>query len=138
VTGAIWLALGLSGAAQRVANLLGRPVIVGVVVGLGVAFMLEGAKMIASGWILGLATLAGALVLLRQRKVPAMLVVLLFGAVVALVQRPELLGQMSVLQPVLAFPGSRPPRSRCRISRWVRCSLRCPRSRSRSETRSSR
>jgi MFS superfamily sulfate permease-like transporter len=104
VTGAIWLALGLSGAAQRVANLLGRPVIAGVVVGLGVAFMLEGVKMIASGWILGLVTLAGALVLLRQRKVPAMLVVLLCGAVVALVQRPELLGQMSVLQPALALP----------------------------------
>lgn len=104
VTGAIWLALGLSGAVQRVANLLSRPVIAGVVVGLGIAFMLEGVKMIASGWILGLATLAGALALLQQRKIPAMLVVLLFGAVVALVQRPELMDQMGALQPALALP----------------------------------
>ncbi|MCZ7564846.1 MAG: sulfate transporter [Burkholderiales bacterium] len=104
VTGAIWLVLGLSGAAQRVAALLSPSVIAGVVVGLGVAFMLDGLAMIASGWVLGTVTLAATLALLAQRKVPAMLVVLAAGAAVALVQRPELAGDLRALEPVLELP----------------------------------
>lgn len=104
VTGAIWLALGLSGAAQRVAALLTPPVISGVVLGLGVAFMLEGLGMIATGWILGTITLAGAFALLAQRTVPTMLVVLAFGAAVALIQSPDLAARLSALEPVVGFP----------------------------------
>jgi MFS superfamily sulfate permease-like transporter len=101
VTGAIWLALGLTGAAQRVASLLCRPVIAGVVVGLGLALMLRGVTMIVEGWIVGVVTLLGTLALLGQRKVPAMLVVMVFGALVALVQRPELMDEIRALVPTL-------------------------------------
>ncbi len=104
VTGAIWLALGFSGAAQRVATLLKPAVISGVVLGLGVAFMLEGLANIATGWLLGGITLVGAFALLAQRQIPAMLVVLAFGAVVALVQRPELGAQLHALEPSFELP----------------------------------
>lgn len=46
-TGALWLALGLTGVATRVARLAGRPVVHGVVLGLGLTLMLEGVKMMA-------------------------------------------------------------------------------------------
>jgi MFS superfamily sulfate permease-like transporter len=101
VTGVIWLALGLSGAAQRIASFLSRPVIAGVVVGLGLALMLRGVTMVAEGWIVGVVTLVGTLALFGQRKVPAMLVVMVFGAVVALVQRPELMDELRALAPTL-------------------------------------
>jgi predicted benzoate:H+ symporter BenE len=49
VTGLVWLALGLTGAADRVARLVARPVAVGIVLGLGMSFMLQGAKMMSEG-----------------------------------------------------------------------------------------
>src|SRR6185295_15917353 len=44
VTGIIWMILGLTGTTQRVTRLVSRPVVVGIVLGLGFNFMLEGAK----------------------------------------------------------------------------------------------
>jgi len=51
-TGVIWLLLGMTGTARRIAAMVPRFVVVGVVLGLGVAFMLEGVKMMASGWLI--------------------------------------------------------------------------------------
>ncbi|HYD08346.1 MAG TPA: putative sulfate/molybdate transporter, partial [Reyranella sp.] len=56
-TGIIWLVLGLTGLASRVANLISRPVAIGIVLGLGLGFMLEGAKLMAAGWIVSGAAL---------------------------------------------------------------------------------
>jgi MFS superfamily sulfate permease-like transporter len=103
VTGLIWLVLGVSGVAQRIASLLGRPVIAGVVVGLGLALMWHGVRMMTEGWIVGAVTLAGTLALLTQRKIPAMFVVILFGALVALLRRPELIGEMRGLATTLQW-----------------------------------
>jgi xanthine/uracil/vitamin C permease (AzgA family) len=50
VTGAIWLILGLTGTAKRVADLASRPVAIGIILGLGLSFMLDGAKLMAAGW----------------------------------------------------------------------------------------
>ena len=53
VTGVIWLLLGVTGAAKKVADLVSRPVAVGIVMGLGFGFMLEGIKMMSQEWISG-------------------------------------------------------------------------------------
>lgn len=50
MTGAIWLLLGLTGTAKRVAAIVSRPVAIGIVLGLGLSFMLDGAKQMAAGW----------------------------------------------------------------------------------------
>jgi len=42
VTGLVWLALGLTGTAHRVANLVKRPIEMGIILGLGFGFMSEG------------------------------------------------------------------------------------------------
>src|SRR5947209_7297243 len=47
------LFLGLTGTARRVANLVARPVVLGIVLGLGFGFMIEGAKMMAQSWWVG-------------------------------------------------------------------------------------
>ena len=54
VTGIIWLALGLTGFAKRAADLVPRPALLGVILGLGFSLMLEGLRMMsASPWIAG-------------------------------------------------------------------------------------
>ena len=50
VTGLVWLVLGATGAAKRVAELVSRPVAIGIVLGLGLSFMVDGAKLVAGSW----------------------------------------------------------------------------------------
>jgi predicted benzoate:H+ symporter BenE len=90
-TGAIWLLLGMTGTARRVAALVPRYVVVGIVLGLGMAFMLEGVKMMANGWLIAVIGLVGTLLLLTNRSIPAMFLLLLFGAACGIVVEPGLL-----------------------------------------------
>ena len=80
LTGVIWLLLGLTGAASRIGRLVGRPVVIGIVLGLGMNFMLDGIRMMAQQWWLGAFALLATLLLLTNRKVPVMFLLLLFGA----------------------------------------------------------
>lgn len=94
-TGAIWLALGLSGAAQRVARIMPRPVVVGIILGLGFGFMLAGARMMSANWWIGGAGLVGTLLLLGNRRVPAMFLLLVFGVACGLVADPSVVAKLS-------------------------------------------
>lgn len=97
VSGAIWLLLGVTGTAKKVADLVSRPVAIGIVLGLGFGFMLEGIKMMAQGWLLGAAALLGTLLLLSARTVPVMFLLLVAGAVTAIAQDPALLDEFARL-----------------------------------------
>lgn len=55
VTGIIWLLLGITGATKKVADLVSRPVAVGIVLGLGFSFMLEGVWNIGLAFVIGVA-----------------------------------------------------------------------------------
>ncbi len=103
-TGLIWLVIGLTGTANRVAGLFGRPIVIGIVLGLGVGFMLEGIRLMSEGWVLGAVALAATLLLLENRAVPAMFLLLAGGAVVALVQQPDLVRQLGELRIAFALP----------------------------------
>jgi Molybdate transporter of MFS superfamily len=46
-TGIVWLLLGLTGTARYVTGLITRPVVLGIILGLGFGFMIEGAKMMS-------------------------------------------------------------------------------------------
>lgn len=97
-TGIIWFTLGITGLTRRVADLVGRPVALGIILGLGFSFMLEGIKMMAQNWLVGGFALASTLLLLSSRKFPAMLLLLLFGGATALIQTPNLLDELSAIR----------------------------------------
>jgi predicted benzoate:H+ symporter BenE len=88
VAGIIWLVLGLTGTTQRVTSFVSRPVIIGIVLGLGLGFMLEGAKLMAAGWLLSVGCLVVALLLLSSRRAPAMFILLIGGAAIAVLRDP--------------------------------------------------
>lgn len=90
-TGCIWLVLGLSGLSTRIARLIPRPVVAGIVLGLGIAFMLEGTKLMQTHWLIAAIGGGLALLLARNRTVPAMFALLGFGVAVGIYQRPDLL-----------------------------------------------
>lgn len=104
VTGLIWLLLGITGAAKKVADLVSRPVAVGIVMGLGFGFMLEGIKMMSAGWLLGGAALLGTMLLLTNRVVPVMFLLLIGGAFVAVAQDPALLATLAAVSVDFRLP----------------------------------
>ena len=96
-TGALWLILGMTGAARRVASWVPRFVVIGIVLGLGMAFMLEGTKMMATGWVIAAIGLLGTIALLTNRSIPAMFLLLLYGAICGLIADPVLLQKLSAV-----------------------------------------
>ena len=94
-SGAIWLLLGVTGGAQKVARLVGRPVVVGIILGLGFGFMLSGIKLMAGNWWIGGASLGGTLLLLGSRRLPAMFLLLIFGGICGILLDPGLASQLS-------------------------------------------
>jgi predicted benzoate:H+ symporter BenE len=103
-TGLFWLVLGATGLAEKVSRIVPRPVAIGIILGLGFAFMLEGVKMMASGWLVAGIGLAITLLLLVNRHVPAMFVLLVFGAAVALVDDPGLAAALAAVEPSFRLP----------------------------------
>jgi len=105
ITGALWLLLGATGFAQRLRSRVSHRVAAGIVLGLGLSLMLVAIRMMADGWLLAGAALAGTLVLLSRPAIPAMLLLLGFGAVIALVQDPTLARELRAIEPELRLPG---------------------------------
>jgi len=96
-TGILWLVMGLSGAVSWIAKITSRPVIHGLVLGLGLGFLLEGIKLAQDELVLTVAAVAVTFVLLSYERVPAMLVLLGFGIVVSLVRDPALLTELGAM-----------------------------------------
>ena len=95
VTGAVWLLLGLTGLASRVARLVPPAVVIGIVFGLGFGFMLEGVKMMQTDWLIAVIGGTVTLLLLGNRRIPAMFALLTFGAVVGSLQNSALLDALA-------------------------------------------
>jgi hypothetical protein len=87
-TGAIWLVLGMTGAADRVIRWIGRPIVVGITLGLGFAFMLEGTRMMWVGIWLAAPLLIVTLLLLSRRGFLAIFLILAAGAAWAVFSDP--------------------------------------------------
>lgn len=109
VTGLIWLVLGLTGLAPRLARWVPRPALLGVVMGLGFSFMLEGIRLMGDRPWLGAVLLPLTLVLMAKPRFPAMFVLLATGMVVALVDQPALATELSAIHlapslPAFAWP----------------------------------
>ena len=87
--GFMGLLLGLPGAASKGAKLIGHPVVVGFILGLGMGFMLKGVKMMASNWLISSRGFARTKLLIANRTFfLAMLLLPLFGVLCGGIQNP--------------------------------------------------
>jgi MFS superfamily sulfate permease-like transporter len=108
-TGLIWLLLALSGLAKKIAAWVPRPALIGVVMGLGFSFMLEGIRMMRQDIWIAAVLLPLTLLLLSRPRLPAMAVLLGLGAALALIQQPGLAGDLAAIRlhfslPAFAWP----------------------------------
>ena len=104
VTGALWLILGLSGAATHIAKLVPRFLVIGIVLGLGLSFMTEGIKLMSTEWLIAAIGLLGTLLLLTNRASPAMCLLLLFGALCGVIQDPAVGHALSAVHVQFRLP----------------------------------
>lgn len=103
VSAALWLALAASGLAERLARLVPAAALLGVIMGLGFAFMIEGTKMMAAQWWLAAPLLALTLAMLSRRW-PAMLVLLAAGLLIAVADDPARLQRLAAQPASLHWP----------------------------------
>jgi MFS superfamily sulfate permease-like transporter len=103
-TGMIWLVLGLTGAARHISRLVPRPVVIGIVLGLGIGFMLEGIRWMSGGWLMAGIGLLGTVLLLSNKAIPAMFLLLVFGALCGIYQHPEILRVLSAARIAVHLP----------------------------------
>jgi MFS superfamily sulfate permease-like transporter len=103
-TGLFWLLAGLTRTVDVATKLAAKPIIRGIVLGLGLLFMGEGVRMmVTSPWLGGLGLLV-TFVLLTHPVVPAMFALLVLGAVAAAVLDPDHAQQLLSTPPAFRLP----------------------------------
>ncbi len=105
-TGAVWGLMGLSGAVTWIQKITRRPVVQGIVLGLGLGFVVEGLKMMRGDPVLAVVAGAMTFLLLSLPRLPAMLALLALGLGVALVREPALLGDLARMSFQFRLPTS--------------------------------
>jgi hypothetical protein len=111
-SGALWLVMGLTGAVTWIARITSRPIVQGLILGLGLGFMLEGVKLMEGDYPLAVVAIGLTFWLLSRERIPAMLVLLGLGVTLAIAREPGLIGQLGLVSfqfrlPTFALAGVR-------------------------------
>jgi hypothetical protein len=89
-TAIFWLVMGLTGAVSWLHKITAKPIIRGIMLGLGLSFVVEGIGMMKGQPVIAIIALAGTFFLLSKEKIPTMLILLAFGVGAALMMNPGL------------------------------------------------
>jgi predicted benzoate:H+ symporter BenE len=103
-TGLFWLLMGITGAITWIEKITTKPVVRGIMLGLGLSFVVEGLGMMREGPVIAVGGVILTLLLLNSRRLPAMLCLLAYGIVMAFIQKPELFKELSNLSVRFRFP----------------------------------
>ncbi|HSR10075.1 MAG TPA: putative sulfate/molybdate transporter, partial [Thermodesulfobacteriota bacterium] len=103
-TAVFWLVMGLTGAVSWLHKITSKPVIRGIMLGLGMSFVVEGVKMMQAQPIAAVVALVVTFFLLSRENIPAMLILLAFGIGVAVIASPSLISELSNISARLRLP----------------------------------
>jgi MFS superfamily sulfate permease-like transporter len=103
-TGLFWLVIGLSGALKHIGKIVKKPVILGLVLGLGINFIIQGITFMREDVLISVIALILTFALMFNKKIPALLILLLFGIIAALVQNPQLGQELRLITPGFRLP----------------------------------
>jgi MFS superfamily sulfate permease-like transporter len=103
-TGLFWLLMGITGTITWIEKVTTKPVVRGIMLGLGLSFIVEGLGMMRNQPLFALGGVALTLLLLNSRRFPAMLALMAYGIVLAFIQKPELLKELSHLSVRFRLP----------------------------------
>jgi xanthine/uracil/vitamin C permease (AzgA family) len=86
VMGVVWLLMAATGLMDLVARYTPKTVVRGIQLSLGALLAFEGAKMVSTWWLLGLASVAIVLLFRKNRYAPAAVVLVVLGIVIMAIQ----------------------------------------------------
>ena len=104
-TGLFWLIVGLSEALKQMSKVIRKPLILGLILGLGISFVMQGITFMRTDILISVMALMITFALMVNKKIPALLILLFFGIAAALVQNPELGGELRLITPGFRLPG---------------------------------
>ena len=103
-SGLFWLVIGLSGALKYISKLVSKPVVLGIILGLGISFLLQGISMMMSDLAIAIFALVMTFLLLANKRIPAMLLLLVFGISVTLVNTTGFWQEVIAIRPSFRLP----------------------------------
>ena len=98
------LSMGVTGAITWIEKITAKPVVRGIMLGLGLSFITEGLGMMKEQPLFAVGAVILTLLLFDNLRLPAMLVLLGYGIALAFLQRPELLKELSHLSIRFRWP----------------------------------
>ncbi len=93
-TGLFWLLAGLTGAIRPITKLATKPVVRGIMLGLGLSFMVDGVHRMGTAPVLAGIALVVTYILLTNPKIPAMFVLLIIGVGSAVIMNPQITSEL--------------------------------------------
>jgi hypothetical protein len=108
-TGLFWLLAGVTGILRPIAKLATKPVVRGIMLGLGLTFMVDGVHRMTTAPVLAGIALVVTYVLLTNPKFPAMFMLLIIGIASAVIMNPQILSELAKIHigfqlPVFSLP----------------------------------
>ena len=108
-TGIFWFFAGATGAIRPIAKLATKPVVRGIMLGLGLSFMVDGVNRMKTAPVLAGVALVVTYLLLTNPKIPAMFMLLVIGVVSAVIMNPQLISELAKIHigfklPVFSLP----------------------------------
>jgi predicted benzoate:H+ symporter BenE len=103
-TGLFWLLAGATGAIRPIAKLATKPVVRGIMLGLGLSFMVDGVNRMKTAPVLTGIALVVTYLLLTNPKIPAMFMLLIIGVVSAVVMNPQLISELAKIHVAFRLP----------------------------------
>jgi hypothetical protein len=94
-TGLFWLLAGATGAVRPIARLATKPVVRGIMLGLGLSFMVDGVNRMKSAPLLAGIALVVTYALLTNPRIPAMFMLIVIGVVSAVMMNPSLISELA-------------------------------------------
>jgi hypothetical protein len=100
----IWILMAVTGAVSWLNKITAKPVVKGIMLGLGLSFAINGLKMMSGQWILAAVAMIVAFLLLTNKYVPAMLVLLVLGVAASFILNPGITGQFKLISVHFTLP----------------------------------
>jgi len=103
-SGLVWLVLGLTKGLSFISKIISKPVIRGIVLGLGITFIIEATNLMRGDFLVAAIALVLAFVLFFRKRIPTMFALLVFGIIVTLIQNPETASNLAAVRPAFSLP----------------------------------
>jgi hypothetical protein len=103
-TGLFWLLAGVTGAIRPISRLATKPIVRGIVLGLGLSFMVDGVNRMRTAPVLAGIALIVTYLLLTNPRIPAMFVLLIIGGASAVIMDPQLMTELAKIHVGFKLP----------------------------------